>query len=191
MSEQPSSQWNARRFGDMALPHLDSAYNLARWLTRDDQDAQDIVQEAYLRAFRSFDGFRGDNARPWLLAIVRNTCYTWLKQHRRAELEVPYDDDLHGGESRASGIGTGIDDNNPEAILARMDDVRLVDEALQRLPVGYREVVVLRDIEDLSYKEIALVAGLPIGTVMSRLARGRKLMLTHYTQLRDGGSHGM
>ena len=170
MSEQPSSQGNTRRFGAMALPHLDSAYNLARWLTRNDHDAQDVVQEAYLRAFRSFGGFRGDNARPWLLAIVRNTCYTWLRQHRRAEVEVPYDDDVHGSED-------GVLDVNPEALLARLDDVRLVDEALQRLPVGYREVVVLRDIEDLSYKEIALVAGLPIGTVMSRLARGRSQVI--------------
>jgi RNA polymerase sigma-70 factor (ECF subfamily) len=148
------------------------------------------VQEAYIRALRSFGGFRGDNARPWLLAIVRNTCYTWLKQHRRAEVEVLYDDDVHGGDGRAVG-SDGPNDANPEAILARLDDVRLVDEALQRLPVGYREVVVLRDIEDLSYKEIALVAGLPIGTVMSRLARGRRLLVTHLTQLRDGDSHGM
>lgn len=179
-----SEHTNKRRFGDLALPHLDSAYNLARWLARDDHDAQDIVQEAYLRAFRSFGGFRGDNARPWLLAIVRNTCYTWLKQHRRAEVEVPYDDEIHGGEDSALDV-------NPEAILARLDDVRLVDAALKRLPVGYREVVVLRDIEDLSYKEIALVAGLPIGTVMSRLARGRRLLVTHLTQLRDGDNHGM
>jgi len=186
-----NEQLHARRFGEVALPHLDSAYNLARWLTRDDHDAQDVVQEAFLRAFRSFGGFRGDNARPWLLAIVRNTCYTWLKQHRRAELEVPYDDDLHGGEGRGDNFGAIAPDNNPEAILARLDDVRLVDEALQRLPVGYREVVVLRDIEDLSYKEIALIAGLPMGTVMSRLARGRNLLALHLVTLRDGGSHGV
>jgi RNA polymerase sigma factor (sigma-70 family) len=190
LSEQLSSQ-GTRRFGDIALPHLDSAYNLARWLTRNDHDAQDVVQEAYLRALRSFGGFRGDNARPWLLAIVRNTCYTWLKQHRRAEVEVPYDDDVHGGEGRAEGNGDGANNANPESILARLDDVRLVDEALAQLPVGYREVVVLRDIEDLSYKEIALIAGLPMGTVMSRLARGRKLLVTHLTQLRDGDRHGM
>jgi RNA polymerase sigma-70 factor (ECF subfamily) len=179
-----SEHTNTQRFGNLALPHLDSAYNLARWLTRNDHDAEDIVQEAYLRAFRSFGGFRGDDARPWLLAIVRNTCYTWLKEHRRAEVEVPYDDDVHGG-------GDSALDVNPEAILARLDDVRLVDEALAQLPVGYREVVVLRDIEDLSYKEIALIAGLPMGTVMSRLARGRKLLVTHLTRLRDGDSHGM
>jgi RNA polymerase sigma-70 factor (ECF subfamily) len=190
LSEQPSSHGSNRRFGDLALPHLDSAYNLARWLTRDDHDAQDVVQDAYLRAFRSFGGFRGDNARPWLLAIVRNTCYTWLKHNRRAEVEVPYDDDVHGGEGRVEAGGDAID-ANPESILARLDDVRLVDEALSQLPVGYREVVVLRDIEDLSYREIAHVAGLPMGTVMSRLARGRKLLVTHLTQLRNGGSDGM
>jgi RNA polymerase sigma-70 factor, ECF subfamily len=189
LDEQSGNGRDTRRFGDLALPHLDSAYNLARWLTRDDHDAQDVVQEAYLRALRSFSGFRGDNARPWLLAIVRNTCYTWLAQHRRAEVEVSYDDDLHGGDDRAEGIGAP--DVNPEAILARQDDVRLVDLALSQLPVGYREVVVLRDIEDLSYKEIAAVSGLPIGTVMSRLSRGRKLLVTRLSQLRDGGSHGM
>ena len=191
MDEQPGSQRNTGRFGEMALPHLDSAYNLARWLIRDDHDAQDIVQEAYLRAFRSFAGFRGDNARPWLLAIVRNACFTWMKQHRREELDVPYDDDIHGGDDPAGGGGVDATDTNPEAILARLDDVRLVDEALERLPVGYREVVVLRDIEELSYKEIAVVAALPIGTVMSRLARGRKLLASHLTQLQKGGSHGM
>jgi RNA polymerase sigma factor (sigma-70 family) len=190
LNERSSTGRDTRRFGDLALPHLDSAFNLARWLTRDDNDAQDVVQEAYLRALRSFNGFRGDNARPWLLAIVRNTCYTWLAQHRRAEVEVSYDDDVHGGDDRAEGSG-GAHAVNPETILARHDDVRLVDLALSQLPVGYREVIVLRDIEDLSYKEIAAVSGLPIGTVMSRLSRGRKLLVTHLTQLRDGGSHGM
>jgi RNA polymerase sigma-70 factor (ECF subfamily) len=188
LSEKINSQTHNRRFDELALPHLDSAYNLARWLLRDDHDAEDVVQEAFLRAFRAFGGFRGENARPWLLAIVRNSCYTWLAQNRRAEIEVSYDDDIHGGEDVAEGAGTRAD--NPEAILARQDDIRLVDAALQRLPVGYREVVVLRDIEDLSYKEIAEVAALPIGTVMSRLARGRKLLVTHLTQLRDGEDHG-
>lgn len=187
LSEQLSSQRNTQRFGEVVLPHLDSAYNLARWLTRNDHDAHDIVQDAYLRAFRSFAGFRGDNARPWLLAIVRNTCFTWLKRHRRAEVEVPYDDELHGGGN----VCEGASDPNPEAILSRLDDARIINEALQQLPVGYREVVVLRDIEELSYKEIAQVADLPIGTVMSRLARGRKLLVKHLTQLRNGGSHGM
>jgi len=188
LTEKISSQPHKRRFGELALPHLDSAYNLARWLLRDDHDAEDVVQEAFLRAFRAFGGFRGDNARPWLLAIVRNSCYTWLAQQRRAEIEVSYDDDIHGGEDQVEGARVRAD--NPEAILARQDDVRLVDEALLRLPVGYREVVVLRDIEEMSYKEIAEVAGLPIGTVMSRIARGRKLLVTHLTHLRDGDDHG-
>jgi RNA polymerase sigma-70 factor (ECF subfamily) len=188
LSEKISSQPHKRRFGELALPHLDSAYNLARWLLRDDRDAEDVVQEAFLRAFKAFGGLRGDNARPWLLAIVRNCCYTWLAQHRRAEIEVSYDDEVHGGEDQIDGARALTD--NPEAILSRSDDVRLVDEALQRLPVGYREVVVLRDIEDLSYKEIAEVAGLPIGTVMSRIARGRNLLVTHLTALRDGDDHG-
>lgn len=189
MSVQRNPGGNTLRFGDMVLPHLDSAYNLARWLTRDDHDAQDVVQEAYMRAFRSFDGFRGDNARPWLLAIVRNTCYTWLSRNRRAEVEVPYDEELHGSEVHGS-FGPDAHDANPETIISRRDDVRLVDEALAGLPVGYREVVVLRDIEDLSYKEIAVVAGLPIGTVMSRLARGRRMLTKQLAQLRKGGSGG-
>ena len=188
MNEKISSQPHDRRFGELALPHLDSAYNLARWLLRDDHDAEDVVQEAFLRAFRAFGGFRGANARPWLLAIVRNSCYTWLALHRRAEIEVPYDDDIHGGDDQVDGARTRAD--NPETILARQDDARLVDMALQRLPVGYREVLVLRDIEDMSYKEIAAVAALPIGTVMSRIARGRKLLVTHLSQLRDGDDHG-
>lgn len=186
-----NGQTNSRRFDDLALPHLDAAFNLARWLTRNDHDAQDIVQEAYLRAFRAFAGFRGDSARPWLLAIVRNTSYTWLKQHRRAEVEVPYDDDVHGGDAAGDGSWPREVGANPEAILARADDTRMLNEALEQLPVGYREVVVLRDIEELSYKEIAQVAGLPIGTVMSRLARGRRLLLTRLTEQADGGGDGM
>jgi RNA polymerase sigma-70 factor (ECF subfamily) len=183
-----SSRAGHRRFGELALPHLDSAYNLARWLVRDDHDAEDVVQDAFLRAFRAFAGFRGDNMRPWLLAIVRNSSFTWLAQHRRTEVEVSYDDDIHGGVDAGNKAGGFADD--PEMILARREDILLVDEALRQLPVGFREVVILRDIEDLSYKEIAEVADLPIGTVMSRLARGRKLLLTHLTQLRDGDAHG-
>jgi len=178
----------SRRFSDAALPHLDAAFNLARWISRNDHDAQDIVQDAFLRAFRAFGTFRGGNAKPWLLAIVRNTSYTWLSRHRRAELEVAYDDDIHGGEDSASGNG---DVGNPEAILARAEDARIVNEVLAEMPVGYREVIVLRDLEELSYKEIAQVAGLPIGTVMSRLARGRKLFATRFTTRRDGGHDGL
>jgi RNA polymerase sigma-70 factor (ECF subfamily) len=178
----------SRRFSEAALPHLDAAFNLARWLSRNDHDAQDIVQEAFLRAFRAFGTFRGGSPKPWLLAIVRNTSYTWLSRHRRAELEVAYDDEIHGG---ADGPAGPADDGNPEAIVARAEDARLVNEVLAELPVGYREVLVLRDIEELSYKEIAQVAGLPIGTVMSRLARGRKLFVTRFITRRDGGHDGL
>jgi RNA polymerase sigma-70 factor (ECF subfamily) len=177
----------SRRFSEAALPHLDAAFNLARWISRNDHDAQDIVQEAFLRAFRAFSTFRGGSAKPWLLAIVRNTSFTWLSRHRRADLEVAYDEDIHGGEEDPS----GSTDGNPEAIVARAEDARIVNEVLAELPVGYREVLVLRDIEGLSYKEIAQVAGLPIGTVMSRIARGRKLFVTRFTTRRDGGHDGL
>jgi RNA polymerase sigma-70 factor (ECF subfamily) len=157
----------------MVLPHLNAAYNLARWLARSDQDAHDIVQESCLRAFKFFDGMRGDNGRAWLLGIVRNTFYTWLEQHRKHDTNTPFDETSHSQES----VAVSQTDTNPEAILARADDARLVNQALARLPLEFREVVVLRDLEDLSYKEIAEVSAIPIGTVMSRLARGRKLLL--------------
>jgi len=181
----------SRQFREIALPHLDAAYNLARWLTRNDHDAEDVVQEAFLRAFRSLDGFRGASGRPWLLAIVRNACYDWLRQNRRGELDVAYDDDLHGDvRTGTTTLGAGpIGD--PESLLARTDDRRLINEALEKLPVEFREVVVLRDVEDLSYKEIAAVAAIPIGTVMSRLSRGRKMMLTHLARRMPGGPDGM
>jgi len=152
------------RFEQAVLPHMGAAYNLARWLTRNDQDAEDVVQDAYLRAFRFFDSFRGGDSRVWLLAIVRNTCYTWLHQRRASDLSTPFDDDLHG---------TACDTFNPERILVQNADKQLLREALEELPVEFREAVILRDLEGLSYKEISAVAGLPLGTVMSRLARGR------------------
>jgi RNA polymerase sigma factor (sigma-70 family) len=185
-----TDETQTRRFQEIALPHLDAAYNLARWLTRNDADAQDVVQEAYLRAFKAFAGFRGANGRPWLLAIVRNTCWTWLEQRRDTRLEVPYDDDAHGDESAAPGLPDRAD-GNPEAILALAEDRRLFDAALTALPIEFREVVVLRDVQDLSYKEIAGIADVPIGTVMSRLARGRRLLLAKLAQMRKGDPDGM
>jgi RNA polymerase sigma-70 factor (ECF subfamily) len=166
----------AKHFQDVVLPHLHAAYNLARWLSRSDHDAQDIVQEAYLRAFRFFDGFHGGDARAWLLAIVRNATYTWLKQNRPHELATPFDEEFHSLPEDGAVEGPERPDNNPETILARRDDKRLLDEALENLPLAFREVLVLRELEDLSYKEIARIADIPIGTVMSRLARGRKLL---------------
>ena len=152
-------------FEEAVLPHLDAAYNLARWLTRNDADADDVVQEAYLRAFKFFGGFHGADGRPWLLGIVRNTCYTWMQQNRSPELSRPFDDELNGIESK---------DLDPEALLLQSADTQMVRQALEELPVEFREVLVLRELEEMSYKEIASIAELPLGTVMSRLARGRK-----------------
>ena len=154
-----------QNFEEAALPHFRAAYNLARWLTRDETDAEDVVQEAYLRAFKHFGSFHGGDGRPWLLAVVRNTCYTWMQHNRSPELTVPFDDELHEIESK---------DLNPEARLLQSADTQMVRQALEDLPVEFREVLVLRELEDLSYKQIADVVDIPIGTVMSRLARARK-----------------
>ena len=152
-------------FEEVALPHLGAAYNLARWLTRNETDAEDVVQEAYLRAFKHFGSFHGDDGRPWLLAIVRNTCYTWMQHNRSPELTIPFDDELHETESK---------DLNPEALLLQSADTQMVREAVEKLPVEFREALVLRELEGLSYKQIAEVADVPLGTVMSRLARARR-----------------
>jgi RNA polymerase sigma-70 factor (ECF subfamily) len=159
------------RFETTVLPHLDAAYNLARWLTRNDQDAQDVVQESFMRALRYFDAMKGAEARPWILAIVRNTCYTWLEKNRPADV-VPLDD----GESGAAPPAAAINTITPEVILLQSANRKLVNQALEDLPVGYREVIVMREIEDMSYRDIASVAGIPMGTVMSRLSRGRELL---------------
>ena len=151
-------------FEQVVLPHLDAAYNLARWLTRNTQDAEDVVQEAYLRAFRFFGGFHGGNARTWLLKIVRNTCYTWLHQNRAQRSATAFDEQLHTDVAESE---------NPETLLLRKDDGQLLNQALDELPPEFREVLVLLELEGLSYKEIAEVVGIPIGTVMSRLARAR------------------
>ena len=160
----------SRRFQQLALPHLDAAYNLARWLCGNASDAEDVVQEAFMRAFRFFDTFRGDSARPWLLAIVRRTWYTeWRRRaspHDMLEFDDTMDDAVFDGWSAG-----GAD---PQALLIRDEDTRLVHEALAQLPVEYREVLILRELEEMGYREIAAVADVPIGTVMSRLARGRR-----------------
>jgi RNA polymerase sigma-70 factor (ECF subfamily) len=153
------------RFEQAVLPHLDAAYNLARWLTRNDHDAQDVVQESYLRALKFFGGFRGGNGRAWLLTIVRHTCYVWLRQNRRYEPISDFDEELRDLESGAL---------DPEALLLRTAGNQVLRQALEELPVEFREVVILRELEGLSYKEIADIADLPIGTVMSRLARARQ-----------------
>jgi RNA polymerase sigma factor (sigma-70 family) len=151
-------------FDEAVLPHLDAAYNLARWLTRNTQDAEDVVQEAYLRAFRFFGGFRGGNARTWLLKIVRNTCYTWLHQNRAQQVTAPFDEQVHTDVAESQ---------NPETLLLRKADGQLLNQALEELPAAFREVLVLLELEGLSYKQIADVLEIPVGTVMSRLARAR------------------
>ncbi len=158
-------------FAQIALPHLDVAYNLARWLTRDDHLAEDVVQEAYLRAFRFFSSFRGGDGKAWLLAIVRNTFYSMRKRDHAAQLHEPFDEELHHGAVEA-----GAENGDPEALLMRSAGGQIIREAMDALPVEFREVLVLREIEELSYKDIALVAEVPVGTVMSRLARARKLL---------------
>ena len=153
------------RFEQIVLPHLDAAYNLARWLTRNDHDAEDVVQEACLRAFKFFGGFYGGDSRAWLLTIVRNTSYTWLRHNRAHELTTPFDESVHDVECEAL---------NPETLLLHQADQQLLRRALEALPVESREVIVLRELEGLSYKEIGAIADIPLGTVMSRLARARK-----------------
>ena len=163
--ERLQKQNKLASFEEAVLPHLDAAHNLARWLTRNDADADDVVQEAYLRAFKFFGGFHGADGRSWLLAIVRNTCYTWMQRNRSPELTVSLDDDVPEIESK---------DLNPEALLLQSADTQMVRQALEDLPVEFREVLVLRELEEMSYREIASITDLPLGTVMSRLARGRK-----------------
>jgi RNA polymerase sigma factor (sigma-70 family) len=161
---------NAQRFEKLVLPHMNSAFNVARWLTHNDQDAQDVVQEAYLRAFRFFGGFRGEDARAWLLSIVRNTFYTWHQQNRgHAADTTEFEEDMHSLET-----GTAEHDDSPEAMLIRSQSQKRVHKALQSLRLEYREVIVLRELEELSYKEIAAIVGIPMGTVMSRLGRARQ-----------------
>lgn len=151
-------------FEEAFLPHLDAAYNLARWLTRNEADAQDIVQEAYLRALKFFNGFHGTDGRAWLLTIVRNTFYTSLRRNSSAEVACDFDETVQSRES---------DENDPERLHVLKFQKQLVREAIEKLPPEFREVIILRDLEELSYKEIAVVTGIPIGTVMSRLARAR------------------
>lgn len=169
-----------KTFEQTVLPHLDAAHNLARWLTGNDHDAQDVTQDACVRAFRYFGGFRGGDARAWLLTIVRNTCHTWLRQNRphSPPAEDPSDAIL------------AVEDTapNPGAALLQNASVATVREAIAELPVEFREAIVLRELEGLSYKEISAVADVPIGTVMSRLARARSLLqrrLLAQTSLKD------
>ncbi|MGJ7611983.1 MULTISPECIES: sigma-70 family RNA polymerase sigma factor [unclassified Variovorax] len=180
----PLTPDRTRQFEAAALPHLAAAWNLARWLLRDDQLAEDAVQEAYLRAFRFFDGLRGESARPWLLGIVRNACYDWMRQNRQLADQVEFDE-LR--DSEAAAFAAPVDAADP----ARQWELRAqgerIDAAIDALPPLYREVVVLRELEEMRYEDIARIAGVPLGTVMSRLSRARALLRESLRDERPGG----
>lgn len=155
----------AEIFEEIMLPHLDAAHNLARWLTRNDEDARDVVQEAYLRAFRFFDGYRGGDGKAWLLEIVRNTCRTWQRREMRNSALVPFNETAHRGDGPTP---------NPEDKLAAKEDIGILKNCIAALPEEFREVLVFRELEEMSYRDIAALCGIAIGTVMSRLSRARK-----------------
>jgi RNA polymerase sigma-70 factor (ECF subfamily) len=153
------------RFEELFMPHLDAAYNLAYWMISNAHDAEDVVQDSFLRAFKFFDRFRGDNSRSWLLAIVRNVSYDWLRAKGNNEEVIEFDEELHGPEEIVS---------EPLAVPAMRDaEQEVVREVIEELPACFREVTILRELEGMSYKEISEVTQTPIGTVMSRLARAR------------------
>src|ERR1700680_3109635 len=166
------------RFEQLVLPHVDAAFNLARWLLRGRADAEDVAQEALLRACRFFRGFHGENARAWLLQIVRNTCYTWLEKNRPLELSMEFDEELHLQPCAT-----------PETLAIAGDDRKHLILALETLPPRFREVLVLRELEGCSYKEIAAITSIPIGTVMSSLSRVLRQLysaLAHKEVVREG-----
>ena len=166
------------RFREQALRHLDEAYSLARWLTRDRHDAEDVVQEACLRALRGFENFRGDDGRAWLLTIVRNTCYTWLKRRRHDIASLESDTDISSVES---------DGPDPFAALSRNIDSQQLRSAIEELPIEFREAIVLKDLQGMSYRQIAEVTSVPIGTVMSRLSRGRRRLAMKLCAQKEAG----
>jgi RNA polymerase sigma-70 factor, ECF subfamily len=164
MQEEARAASSGPDFEQVVLPHLDAAYNLARWLVRNPDDAEDIVQEACLRAVRFFSGYQEGNARAWFLRIVRNAAYTFLEKKRPSDLTEEFDEAIHRGEPV---------ERDAETALLRSFESRMLQEALEGLSVRFREAIILRELEGLSYKEMAEVMDIPIGTVMSSLARGR------------------
>lgn len=178
-----SQEDDRARFARIVAPHLDDAYALARWLARDGADADDILQEACIRAFRAINGFAGGSARAWMLAIVRNTAFTWLKQHRAHGL-VGLDDLSVGERMHAEQGGNGSEPSpTAEAELIASADAKQLTQLIASLPIEFRETLVLRDIQGLNYREIAEITGVPLGTVMSRLARARQRLIA---QIRQG-----
>jgi RNA polymerase sigma-70 factor (ECF subfamily) len=180
MEEEERGPDRSGSFEQVVLPHLDAAFNLARWLVRDAHDAEDIVQEAYLRAFKFFGGYQGGDARAWVLKIVRNTSYSFLQKNRPADLAEEFDEKIHT---------TTAEQPSAEAALLQSADSRMLREALDDLPVNYREVLVLRELEGMSYKEIADVMEVPIGTVMSGLSRGRSQLRDRLLRAREQEVH--
>jgi RNA polymerase sigma-70 factor (ECF subfamily) len=169
----------AERFNLLVLPHLDSAFNLARWLVRNRTDAEDVAQEAMLRAYRFFGGFHGGDARAWLLQIVRNTCFTWLEKNRTPQPTAEFDEEVHVTNSVT-----------PEALAIAGNNRDRLARALEALPPRFREVIVLRELEGCSYKEIAAITSIPIGTVMSALSRARQqLQLALVNPAREEAAH--
>ena len=166
-------QASRKRFEDSVLVNLDAAYNLARWMLRDESAAEDVVQDASLRAFRFFDGMNGPSPKAWFMAIVRNACRDWIKATRQRGLEETYEDDTHAMEMTRSIHATP---EAPDMAAERSDDARWLRACILSLPSDFREVVVLRELEALPYKEISAIVDVPIGTVMSRLSRGRDLL---------------
>jgi RNA polymerase sigma factor (sigma-70 family) len=172
-----------RRFEAQALPHLDAAYNLARWLVRPPLDADDIVQDAMLRAFRAFDTIRGEDVKPWLMSIVRNCFLTAAgKSKDKRNVSIPEDNEIAD-----SALIAGQPD--PESTVMQSQQARQLDDVIATLPQDFREVLVLREMEDLSYREIAQITGVPVGTVMSRLARARALLKANWHSAVEGGAH--
>jgi RNA polymerase sigma-70 factor (ECF subfamily) len=158
------------RFEQLVLPHVDAAFNLARWLLRRREDAEEVAQEALLRACRFFRGFHGGDPRAWLLQIVRNTCYSWLEKNRPREMMVEFDEDLHPQAAAT-----------PESMAIANEDRERLARALESLPPRFREILVLRELEGCSYKEIAAITSIPIGTVMSSLSRARRQLCSALT----------
>jgi RNA polymerase sigma-70 factor (ECF subfamily) len=160
-----SPQSTLELFEEIVLPHLDAAHNLARWLTRNEVDAQDVVQESYLRAFRFFDGYKGGDSKAWLLAIVRNTCRTWQRRHSLETGAVPFEEAAYNNEGYAP---------SQEESTVQEERIQVLRSCIEMLPVDFREVLIMRELEEMSYREIADATGLALGTVMSRLSRARK-----------------
>jgi RNA polymerase sigma factor (sigma-70 family) len=170
--QAPAQLQELASFEEIMLPHLDAAHNLAKWLLHNEQDAQDVVQEAYLRAFKSFSGFRGSNGRAWLLTIIRNTAYTFLKKNHAVDLTTTFDEQIHAIDHESI---------SPATVLEQSENAELVTQAMNKLPAEFREILVLRHQEALSYKEISEIAKIPTGTVMSRLARARAKLKEYLT----------